>query len=37
MKKLNGKVALVTSSTRGIGLASAVKLAQNGAYSVYGS
>ena len=31
MKKLNGKVALVTSSTRGIGLASAVKLAQNGA------
>lgn len=31
MKILNNKVALVTSATRGIGLASAVKLAQNGA------
>ena len=30
MKKLNGKIALVTSATRGIGLASAKKLAQNG-------
>lgn len=31
MKKLENKVALVTSATRGIGLASAIKLAQNGA------
>lgn len=31
MKNLNNKVALVTSSTRGIGLASAIKLAENGA------
>ena len=31
MKKLNNKVALVTSATRGIGLASAVKLAKEGA------
>lgn len=31
MKKLQGKIALVTSATRGIGLASAVKLAENGA------
>ena len=28
---LNDKVALVTSATRGIGLASALKLAENGA------
>ena len=31
MKSLNNKVALVTSATRGIGLACALKLAQNGA------
>lgn len=31
MKNLNGKVALVTSATRGIGFASALKLAQEGA------
>ncbi|MEG1994308.1 MAG: SDR family NAD(P)-dependent oxidoreductase [Oscillospiraceae bacterium] len=31
MKMLDGKVAIVTSSTRGIGLASAKKLAENGA------
>ena len=31
MKDLNKKVALVTSATRGIGLASAIKLAQRGA------
>ncbi len=31
MKKLENKVALVTSATRGIGLASALKLAENGA------
>lgn len=31
MKKLNSKIALVTSATRGIGLASAIKLAENGA------
>lgn len=31
MKKLENKVALVTSATRGIGLASAIKLAENGA------
>ncbi|MEG0051274.1 MAG: SDR family oxidoreductase [Terrisporobacter sp.] len=31
MTKLQGKVALVTSSTRGIGFASALKLAENGA------
>ena len=31
MSKLNGKVALVTSATRGIGLASALKLAKEGA------
>ena len=31
MNKLQNKVAIVTSSTRGIGLASAIKLAQNGA------
>lgn len=31
MNKLENKVALVTSATRGIGLASAIKLAQNGA------
>ena len=31
MKKLEGKVALVTSATRGIGLASALKLASEGA------
>lgn len=30
-KKLNGKTALVTSATRGIGLACALKLAENGA------
>ena len=31
MKTLNSKIALVTSSTRGIGLASALKLAEQGA------
>ena len=31
MKKLRDKVALVTSATRGIGFASALKLAENGA------
>ena len=31
MKKLQNRVALVTSATRGIGLASALKLAENGA------
>lgn len=31
MKKLKNKVALVTSATRGIGFASALKLAENGA------
>ena len=31
MKRLNEKVALVTSATRGIGLACALKLAENGA------
>ncbi len=31
MKKLEGKVAIVTAATAGIGLASAKKLAQNGA------
>ena len=31
MKKLEGKVAIVTAATAGIGLASANKLAQNGA------
>ncbi len=31
MTKLQGKIALVTSATRGIGLASALKLAENGA------
>ena len=31
MKSLNNKIALVTSATRGIGLACALKLAQNGA------
>ena len=31
MKKLNEKVALVTSATRGIGLATAIKLAKEGA------
>lgn len=31
MGKLNGKVALVTAATKGIGLASAEKLAENGA------
>ena len=31
MKDLDKKVALVTSATRGIGLASAIKLAQRGA------
>lgn len=31
MKNLNNKVALVTSATRGIGLAAAVKLAKDGA------
>jgi 3-oxoacyl-[acyl-carrier protein] reductase len=31
MKKLDNKVALVTSATRGIGLASTLKLAENGA------
>lgn len=31
MKKLEGKIALVTSATRGIGLATALKLAENGA------
>ena len=30
MKKLDKKVALVTSATRGIGLASAIKLAKEG-------
>lgn len=32
MKRLSGKTALVTSATRGIGLACALKLAENGAY-----
>ena len=31
MKALNNKVAIVTSATRGIGLACALKLAQEGA------
>ena len=31
MKTLNNKVALVTSATRGIGFAAALKLAQEGA------
>ena len=31
MKRLKGKIALVTSSTRGIGLACAKKLASEGA------
>ena len=31
MKNLNNKIALVTSATRGIGLATAIKLAKQGA------
>lgn len=36
MKTLQNKIALVTSATRGIGLASAVNLAKKWSYSIYG-
>ena len=35
MKILNKKIALVTSATRGIGLATAIKLAENGATYIW--